>query len=74
MPHTGAEAWTSSLDLPVQEAWRPWYHADKQVAGYTVHYKGLTFATILGAGHFTPDTNPLQSLAMFSRYLAHDRL
>ena len=25
VPHTGAEAWTASLRLPVQDRWRPWY-------------------------------------------------
>jgi carboxypeptidase C (cathepsin A) len=74
VPHTGAEAWTAGLGLPAEEGWRPWYAADQQVAGYTVRYKGLTFATILGAGHFTPDTNPTQSLAMFSRFMQGGRL
>jgi carboxypeptidase C (cathepsin A) len=42
-----------------------------QVAGYTVKYKGLTYATILGAGHFTPETNPVQSFAMFYRFISN---
>ena len=31
VPHTGAEAWTAGLGLPVQDAWRPWY-VNKQVS------------------------------------------
>ena len=30
VPHTGSEAWTSSLGLKVKEAWRPW-KVDHQV-------------------------------------------
>ena len=45
-----------------------------QVAGYTVKYEGLTYATILGAGHFTPEMKPLESLSMFARFLADDPL
>ena len=49
------------------------YHC-LQVAGYTVQYAGLRYLTILGAGHFTPEMKPLESLAMFSRFLSGDRL
>ncbi|BDA42112.1 Serine carboxypeptidase 1 [Coccomyxa sp. Obi] len=69
VPHTGAEAWTRSLNLPVVDQWRPW-HVQNQVAGYTVKYEGLMYATILGAGHFTPEMKPLESLAMFTSFLA----
>ena len=24
VPHTGAEAWTQSLGLPIHDPWRPW--------------------------------------------------
>lgn len=30
VPHTGAEAWTRSLSLPVVDQWRPW-HVQNQV-------------------------------------------
>ena len=45
-----------------------------QVAGYTVKYEGLTYATILGAGHFTPVAKPLESLRIFARFLANKPL
>ena len=32
VPHTGAEAWTSSLGLPVQDSWRPWKLVDQVIA------------------------------------------
>lgn len=42
-----------------------------QVAGYAVEYaSGLTFATVKGAGHMVPETNPVQALAMFERFVS----
>lgn len=41
-----------------------------QVAGYTVHYRGLVYATVRGAGHMVPETNPAEALELFSRFLA----
>ncbi|KAG2483710.1 hypothetical protein HYH03_017428 [Edaphochlamys debaryana] len=71
VPHTGSEAWTSELGYPVKSAWAPWFVADGQVAGYRVEYgHGLTYATVKGAGHMVPETNPRESLAMFERFLA----
>ena len=45
VPHTGSEAWTSSLGLKVKEAWRPW-KVDHQVPtpGYSLlhHVQSIT--------------------------------
>ncbi|EIE22088.1 peptidase S10, serine carboxypeptidase [Coccomyxa subellipsoidea C-169] len=73
VPHTGAETWTRGFGLPVLDKWRPW-HENTQVAGYVVEYEGLTYATILGAGHFTPEMKPLESLAIFKRFLYNKKL
>ncbi|KAG2426414.1 hypothetical protein HYH02_014773 [Chlamydomonas schloesseri] len=71
VPHTGSEAWTSELGYPVKSPWQPWFVADRQVAGYYVEYgHGLTYATVKGAGHMVPETNPRDSLALFQRFLA----
>ncbi len=49
VPHTGTEAWTAAMGLPLEDAWRSWRVA-RQVAGYTVRYEGgLTYATVKGA-------------------------
>ena len=74
VPHTGTEAWTRALGLPVADAWRAWLAdgADgaPQVAGYTRRYQGgLTYATVKGAGHTVPAYKPAQALAMFARFL-----
>ncbi|XP_072985736.1 serine carboxypeptidase-like 35 [Typha latifolia] len=49
--------------------WRPWYYKE-QVAGWVVEYeKGLTFATVRGAGHQVPVFAPDRSLSLFSHFL-----
>jgi serine carboxypeptidase-like clade 1 len=32
---------------------------------------GLTFATVKGAGHMVPQTNPKEALDLISRFLDH---
>lgn len=42
-----------------------------QVAGYKQAYtSGLTYATVLGAGHFVPECKPVEALHMITRFLA----
>jgi serine carboxypeptidase-like clade 1 len=71
VPHTGSEAWTAWLgsELGVERPWAPWHTADHQVAGYAVHYRGLVYATVRGAGHMVPQTKPAEALAMLERFL-----
>jgi carboxypeptidase C (cathepsin A) len=46
-----------------------------QVAGYVVDYNsGLSYATVKGAGHMVPETNPREALDMFSRFIAGQAL
>lgn len=74
VPHTGTEAWTRALGLPVDEEWRAW-RTGEQVSGYTRSFKGgLTYATVKGAGHTVPTYKPAQALNMFSRFLDGKRL
>jgi len=68
VPNTGSEAWTSSLNLPLLEEWRPWF-VNNQVAGYVRSYEGLTYATIKGAGHMVPQYRPPQALYFFTQFL-----
>ncbi|CAN6344700.1 unnamed protein product [Urochloa humidicola] len=74
VPYTGSEAWTASLGYGVVDSWRPWF-TNEQVSGYTQGYeKGLTFATIKGAGHTVPEYKPQEALAFYSRWLAGSKL
>jgi len=68
VPNTGSEAWTTSLNLPLLEEWRPWF-VNNQVAGYVRSYKSLTYATIKGAGHMVPQFKPPQALYFFTQFL-----
>jgi len=68
VPITGTRAWLSSLQLPIQNPWRP-YMLDGQVAGYTVEYQGLTFASVRNAGHMVPETQPSRALLMLNSFI-----
>jgi len=68
VPNTGSEAWTTSLNLPLLNEWRPWF-VNNQVAGYVREYQGLTYATIKGAGHMVPQYKPPQALYFFTQFL-----
>lgn len=42
-----------------------------QVAGHVQEYEGdFAFATVLGAGHEVPQTNPVEALALFESFIA----
>lgn len=45
-----------------------------QVAGYLQAYEGLTYATVLGAGHFVPECKPAEALHMITSFLAETPL
>jgi serine carboxypeptidase-like clade II len=69
VPVTGTRRWVAGLGLPVRSAWHPW-HVDGQVGGYRLGYEGLTFATVRGAGHMVPYTQPSRALELFRWFLA----
>ncbi|KDQ51312.1 hypothetical protein JAAARDRAFT_140320 [Jaapia argillacea MUCL 33604] len=69
----GNERWTLALEWSGQEEFgseglREWI-VDGEVAGKTRSAKGLTFATIAGAGHMVPYDKPKQSLELVNRWL-----
>lgn len=74
IPFIGTQAWIRSLNFSVVDEWRPWF-VDAQVSGYTRSYSNnLTFATVKGGGHTSPEFMPKQCLAMFSRWVSGDPL
>ena len=75
VPTQGTRAWVEGLGLPVTAPWRPWLEAPPRsartmrVGGYVVEYDGLTFATVRGAGHMAPYTQPRATLQLFRHFL-----
>jgi len=75
--HVGNYRWTSALKWSGHSAFnaeelREW-KVGGEVAGWTRNANGLTFVTVLGAGHMVPYDKPEQALVMVNRWLAgHD--
>ncbi|KAH9321432.1 hypothetical protein KI387_016071, partial [Taxus chinensis] len=70
VPVTGTRYSVNALKLPIETAWYPWMNGDLDVGGYAVIYKGLTFATVRGAGHQVPSYQPSRALTMTKFFLA----
>jgi hypothetical protein len=65
----GTQYWIYDLGLPVRKSWTAWY-LDDELAGYIVHFSGLTFMTVHTAGHMVPATQPERALYLWTNYLA----
>ncbi|XP_010055737.2 LOW QUALITY PROTEIN: serine carboxypeptidase-like 45 [Eucalyptus grandis] len=59
---------TKVLKRKTTLSYRAWF-TSKQVAGYTQEYGKLAFATIKGASHTAPATQPERSLQLFTSFL-----
>ncbi|KAE9464309.1 hypothetical protein C3L33_03783, partial [Rhododendron williamsianum] len=68
VPVTATRFSLSHLNLTVKTAWYPWY-SGSQVGGWTEVYKGLTFATVRGAGHEVPLFQPRRAFLLFQSFL-----
>ncbi|WCJ35572.1 serine carboxypeptidase-like 17 [Euphorbia peplus] len=74
VPFIGTEGWIRNLNYSIVDDWRPWF-LDYQVGGYTRTYSnGMTFATVKGGGHTTPEYKPAECLAMFKRWTKEEPL
>uniref|UniRef100_A0A3Q7IFD9 Uncharacterized protein n=1 Tax=Solanum lycopersicum TaxID=4081 RepID=A0A3Q7IFD9_SOLLC len=71
VPHLSTEEWIDTLKLPIVEDWEPCF-VDGQVAGYKLKYLQndceLTYATVRGVGHNTPEFKPEKCLPMLDRW------
>ncbi|CAB4286250.1 unnamed protein product [Prunus armeniaca] len=66
---TAVDGLAEVLELNTTVPYRVWFE-EKQVAGWTQVYGDvLSFATIRGAGHTAPYTQPERSLLLFSSFL-----
>eukprot|EP00253_Pinus_taeda_P006517 PITA_06517 len=68
VPVTATRLSINELKLPIKTPWYPWVNGD-EVGGYTVIYKGLTFATVRGAGHEVPEFQPSRVLKLFKYFV-----
>ncbi|PKA59508.1 Serine carboxypeptidase II-3 [Apostasia shenzhenica] len=68
VPVTSTKDSIEKLGLSVATPWQAWY-TNGEVGGYVVVYKGLTFATVRGAGHMVPSYQPERALTLFSNFL-----
>ncbi|RHN68889.1 putative carboxypeptidase D [Medicago truncatula] len=68
VPVTSSRYSINTLKLPINDAWHPWY-SGKEIGGYVVGYKGLTFVTVRGAGHLVPSWQPERALTLISSFL-----
>ncbi|XP_031272349.1 serine carboxypeptidase-like 35 [Pistacia vera] len=69
VPVTSTRLSINKMGLKIEEEWRAWFHK-KEVAGWVETYeKGLTLATVRGAGHQVPLFAPDQSLSLFLHFL-----
>ena len=59
------------MGLTLQHGWHAWMADSANVGGYANVYEGdFTFATVRGAGHMVPQTQPAAALVLFQRFLA----
>ncbi|XP_038903495.1 serine carboxypeptidase-like 35 [Benincasa hispida] len=69
VPITSTRYSINKMELEIEEEWRAWYHK-QEVAGWVETYeRGLTLASVRGAGHQVPVFAPQQSLSLFSHFL-----
>ena len=63
--------WTSSLNFPVEQEWRPWTLDGKSyMGGYVTRYKGdFDFLTIRGSGHMVPEFKPKVTLSFLKSWI-----
>ncbi|XP_073293978.1 serine carboxypeptidase-like 25 [Primulina huaijiensis] len=73
VPVTATRYSLAQLKLDTTVPWYPWY-VDKQVGGWSEVYKGLTFATVRGAGHEVPLFKPKAALQLFRSFLRGEPL
>ncbi|KAH6774588.1 serine carboxypeptidase-like 25 [Perilla frutescens var. frutescens] len=68
VPVTATRYSLAQLKLDTTIPWYPWY-VKKQVGGWSEVYKGLTFATVRGAGHEVPMFKPRAAFQLFRSFL-----
>jgi len=68
VPFGYTQACLAELDQDLQSVWRPWF-VNGATAGYYEVFDDFVYATLKGAGHESPQYQPLTSFNMFQRYI-----
>lgn len=67
VPITGTLWWFDKLRTefkkPIKRHWRPWItpSQDKNISGMVWELEGITFASVIGAGHMVPTDKPAEA-------------
>merc|ERR1711862_190892 len=71
-----AQNWTKSLNISIQEDWRPWTTDNcRFMGGYvTTYMNDFRFVTIRGAGHMVPNNKPYVAFEMLNSFFNDDEL
>ena len=74
-----AEASVARFGVDVVAPWKPWVYGDKrvgeQLGGFNTKYaRNITFATVHGAGHMSPQWRPEAVFHMLSTFLGQATL
>ncbi|KAH7669227.1 Peptidase S10 serine carboxypeptidase protein [Dioscorea alata] len=69
MPVTSTRYTLRKLGLSTRIPWTAWFTDGGELAGWTIDYWGMTFATVYGAGHQVPTFAPRQSLLLLRFFL-----
>eukprot|EP01083_Nonionella_stella_P007795 22426_1 len=68
----GTQSWIWDMNYTVNAEynWKRWMDSKGQVGGYMVKFeKAFNFVTVHSAGHMIPETQPMRSLEVFTKYL-----
>lgn len=70
VPHTDNEWWTQSMNYTVNTPWTAW-NSESTIGGYYVSYRdgNFTYASVRGAGHMVPQTQPIAALTLFQTWI-----
>lgn len=69
IPLTATRYSINALKLDTYGYWYAWVDDKGEVGGWSQRYKGLTYATVRGAGHEVPFTQPQRVMVLFRYFL-----
>ena len=53
----------------VKRNWRPWVYGKNRLGGMVWELEGLTFYSVIGAGHMVPTDQPEAALHIFNSFI-----